>query len=169
MKIYIVGYMGAGKSRFGRMLAERLDVPFFDLDEVFEQRYKISIMDFFDKYGEEMFRRLEYHVLLDSAAMDDCVISTGGGAPCFFDSMEFIKQHGVSVYLEMSAGDLFVRLKSVKKKRPLIHGKSDDDLKLHIDTQLPERIKFYNRADFTLDALAPDEPKMTELIQKLKY
>jgi shikimate kinase len=167
MKIYLIGYMGAGKSRFGRLLAERTGLKFIDLDDLFEEHYHIGISDFFEKYGEPVFRKLEHDILHSTADFENCVISTGGGTPCFHDGMAFIKGNGISVYLKLDLDTLFIRLKSVKKKRPLISGMSDPELLRYIEKQLRERERDYLEADFIINGLNPENSQMDQLLSLL--
>jgi shikimate kinase len=147
MKIYLIGYMASGKTNLGREIAEIAGMAFADLDEMFEERYKVSIMEFFEKYGEEQFRKLERGVLLETMKMDNVVVSTGGGTPCFFDNMEFILKQGRSVYLKMPAPLLSDRLSGIRKKRPLLKDVAQHEMEAHISGQLIEREVFYLKAD----------------------
>ncbi len=151
MNIYLIGYMASGKTNIGRDLARLAGMEFADLDELFEERYRISILDFFGKYGEGVFRQLEQKVLAATAEMDNTVISTGGGTPCFFDNMEFIRDHGTSVYLRLSVQDLALRLKKIRKKRPLLTGISELELVPFVTQQLAEREAFYLQAHLVVD------------------
>ena len=90
MRIYLIGYMASGKSNLGQLLAEKLGYSFIDLDYLFEERFRISVLDFFEKYDEDGFRKIERSILHETLEQDDVVISTGGGTPCFFDNMHFI-------------------------------------------------------------------------------
>jgi len=157
--------MGSGKSALGRQLAQELQAAFVDLDEIFEERYRVSIFDFFEKYGEETFRKLERELLFETARLENAVISTGGGTPCFFENMNFISKHGISVYLRMSSAELAERLKNIKKKRPLIRDLSSDGLEKWISLQLKIREEFYTKATHIFHPLTEN---IGELIRKLK-
>jgi len=165
MKIYLIGYMGSGKTNLGREMAEIAGYSFADLDELFEERYKVSIIEFFSKYGEEHFRRFERDILLATASMDNVIISTGGGTPCYFDNMDFILANGRSVYLRMPVRVLAVRLNSVRKKRPLLKDVQPDEMEAHIEGHLKEREPVYLRAD--LVAEGPDF-NAREILEKLR-
>lgn len=151
MRVYLIGYMAAGKSRLGRDLADYTGLAFTDLDDVFEERFRISIVDFFAKYNEDTFRKLEREILHESAELEDCIIATGGGTPCFFDNMQFIKQHGTSLYIRMNSGRLSARLKTIRRKRPLLSDLPPDDLEPFIQQQLQDREHFYLQADYILE------------------
>jgi shikimate kinase len=152
MRIYLVGYMGSGKTRMGQELASLTGFPFIDTDDIFEERYRISIYDFFERYNEESFRKIERNLLLETAEYRDAIISTGGGTPCFFDNMQFIKANGISIYLKMDLVTLVNRLGTVRKKRPLLKNIKGADLEPYIRKQLEEREVFYSQADFIVDA-----------------
>jgi shikimate kinase len=154
MKIYLIGYMASGKTNLGKEMAEISGFSFADLDELFEGKFRVSILEFFEKYGETMFRKLEQEILLDTAAMDNVIISTGGGTPCFFNNMDFILENGCSVYLKMPVPLLAARLATIRKKRPLLKDVSSEEMEEHISRQLKEREVFYLRAD--LVAEGPD-------------
>ena len=120
--------MGVGKSTIGRKLARQLNFEFIDLDDIFEQKYKISIDIFFNKYDEELFRRLEHEMLLETFMKEKAVISTGGGTPCYHNAMEKINSVGYSIYIKMPPTAISHRLSTAKKKRPLIKGIPKEEL-----------------------------------------
>lgn len=156
MRIYLIGYMASGKSKLGRELADGLDYGFLDLDDLFEERYRISILDFFDKYDEQNFRRIEKELLHETAGLENIVIATGGGTPCFFDNMEFIRKHGLSVYLFWETPALISRLNQIRRRRPLIKDMSAADLETFIQKHLLERESFYRQADLVFDMQEED-------------
>ena len=92
MRIYLVGYMASGKSNLGQILAEKLGYAFVDLDYLFEERFRIRVLDFFEKYDEKGFRTIEQSLLHETTGWDNMVIATGGGTPCFFDNMDVISK-----------------------------------------------------------------------------
>ncbi|MEJ2595767.1 MAG: shikimate kinase [bacterium] len=145
-RIYLIGFMGVGKSTIGKQLAGLLGYRFLDIDRVFENKYKININSFFEKYDELLFRKLEYNILEESFTREKTVISTGGGTPCFFDAMERMNRKGLTVYLEMDTEEILSRLKRTKKKRPLVSALSEQELRKAIAQKLEERIPFYSRA-----------------------
>ena len=165
MKIYLVGYMASGKTKIGREMSKISGLGFADIDDLFEEKYRISIPDFFDKYGESLFRQLEQQVLIQTAILDNMVISTGGGTPCFFDNMDFILQNGHSVYLKLPAAALVNRLKSIRKQRPLLKDLKSEELESFITGQLKTREPFYSRAEITIDGHGPD---LKALYERLK-
>jgi shikimate kinase len=152
MRVYLIGYMASGKTRMGQDLSALTGYPFVDTDELFEERYRISILDFFERYNEDAFRKMEKDLLLETLNHKDAIIATGGGTPCFFENMEFIKRNGISIYLRMGLPSLIDRLTVVRKKRPLLKNKNKIELESFIRAQLAEREPFYNQADFTVNA-----------------
>ena len=155
-RIYLVGFMGVGKSTIGKQLAEQMGYKFLDIDRVFEKKYKISISGFFDKYDEELFRKLEYEVLLETFKLENVVVSTGGGTACFYDSIKVMNKNGFTVYLEMTQEALFTRLKNAKRKRPIVANKSDNVLKNTIAKKMNERVPFYKQAHLIFNAIDID-------------
>ncbi len=146
MRIYLIGYMGSGKTTTGRRLAKKLGCNFIDLDEMIEEKYHITIPTLFDKYDEDTFRLLEKKTLSETFKTDNIVISTGGGTPCFFNNMEMINANGISIYLKMNSKSLINRLLNAKRKRPLITGKSPEELLSFVTSQLKLRETFYLKA-----------------------
>lgn len=152
MRVYLIGYMASGKTRFGMELEAKTGYRFIDTDELFAERYRISILDFFEKYNEESFRKIEKELLLETLTYQDAIIATGGGTPCFFDNIDVIKRNGISIYLKMDVISLVNRLAIVRKKRPLLKDKTTSELESYIRTQIAERELFYSQADYTVDA-----------------
>lgn len=164
MRIYLVGYMYSGKTTMGRQLARRLDYTFHDLDVAFEHRYRCSIPLFFQQYGEEAFRQLERQMLQRTASLENTVVSTGGGTPCFFDNMEFINSNGLSIYLQMSEDALIARMVKSKKTRPTFAHMSEEERRTKLSKQLQQRIPFYQQAQLTVNAFNPDINSIAQTI-----
>ncbi len=156
MKIYLIGYMGSGKSTLGQHLANALGISWLDMDDEFELRYKVSIPAFFEKYGENAFRNLEHKVLTDISVIPDLVVSTGGGSPCFHDNMELMNQTGITVYLQAMPELLISRIELSARKRPLFQQMKGEDFLQKITTHLQSREPFYTQAKITIDAIKPD-------------
>lgn len=156
MKYYLVGYMYCGKSTFGRQLAREKGMGFFDLDRAFEERYHYTVPRFFEQFGEQAFRTLETQMLHSTAAMDNVVVSTGGGTPCHSDNMDFILANGTAIYLQMDVDALTERAIRSRNPRPLMQGLSHEELHQRIEQQLKEREKIYLRAHIILDGSCPN-------------
>lgn len=151
-RIFLTGYMGAGKTTVGKKLAKLAGLSFIDLDKHIEARYCRSVSRIFEEMGEDEFRRIEQRMLHEVAAFEDVVISTGGGVPCFFDNMAFMKKAGLTVYLKVSVGELAKRLDVCRSTRPVLQGKTGEGLKLFIAESLNRREPFYNQADIIFNA-----------------
>ncbi|MFA9392658.1 MAG: shikimate kinase [Prolixibacteraceae bacterium] len=151
MRIYLIGYMGSGKSTVGKGLAKALNLTFVDMDDHIEERNFKSIPKIFAEDGEAAFRKMEQKALHELSTFENIVIATGGGAPCFFDNIEVIKQTGKSIYLKGSPRIIAERLLQSKIDRPLIKGKTEDELVAFIDDTLHQREKWYKQADIVLD------------------
>lgn len=151
-RIFLVGYMGAGKTTVGKQLASRMGLSFIDLDLYIEARYHKSVRELFAEKGEEVFRDIERKMLHEVAEFEDVLISTGGGSPCFFDNMAFMNQSGKTVYLKVSVEELTKRLETCKQTRPVLQNRSGDALSRFIDENIQKREPFYMQASITFDA-----------------
>ena len=167
MRIYVIGYMGSGKSTVSHKLASKLGYLRFDLDELFEQRYKISIQNFFEKYDETLFRKLESRLLKETVLLNKVVIATGGGTPCFYDNMEWMLEFGTTVFIEMHPDSLVKRLLESKKKRPLLMGKTPEQLRKFVQNQLRQRNIWYSQAQIILKGESIDVDDAVRKIQQL--
>jgi len=165
MRIYIIGYMASGKSKLGRDLAASMGYNFFDLDELFEERYHISVPDFFEKYDEPGFRRIEHELLRETADIDRGVIATGGGTPCFFDNMRFILDHGLSVYLYWDASELAKRLILLRRKRPLLKNIPGPDIEDFVLNHIREREVYYKQAAYIFDVQKGDPADLSTWVK----
>ncbi|MCK9422440.1 MAG: shikimate kinase [Bacteroidales bacterium] len=165
MRIYLIGYMASGKSNLGRLLSEELRFRFIDLDSMFEERYKVTILDFFERYGEELFRKIEQKLLYETAGYDNTVIATGGGTPCFFDNMEFINTSGTSIYLRWEIPELTERLRHIRKKRPILKTIDPENLENTVSNHLKQRSVYYERAHVTVDGANLNTGKLADWIR----
>ena len=150
-RIILVGYMGSGKTTVGRALSKETGMMFYDLDWYIENRMHSSVSKLFSERGEEAFRRTEYNMLHEVAEFEDVIISCGGGTPCFFDNMDYLNQQGDVVYLKATPEVLYSHLLMAKVERPLLKGKSPDELIAYIREHLKERAPYYEKARYTLD------------------
>ena len=172
-RIILIGYMGAGKTTIGRALAKALGLDFYDLDWYIENRRRKKIPQIFNDEGEEEFRRIERNLLHEVAEFEDVVVSCGGGTPCFFDNIDYMNQQAQVVYLRCSPEVLHDHLLMGKTERPLLKGKSPDELIGFIKEQLIVREPYYNKARYQLDVSLMDNyekikitvDKLMELLQ----
>jgi len=146
MRIYLVGYMGCGKSTIGRKVAELLEMTFVDLDKYIEERYFKSVPAIFADEGEGGFRDKERTSLLEVSQFENVVVGTGGGTPCFFDNMEVMNNNGITVYIAPDTEILAARLLKSRTERPLIAGKSPENLISFINDALQKRAPFYEKS-----------------------
>jgi len=146
MKLFLIGYMGSGKSSLGKGLAAQLGIPFFDLDELIEMKAGYSIAEIFEKEGEGHFRKLESTTLKSLAEASKCIIATGGGTPCFFDNIDWMNENGMTLYLKCSPTRIVQRLKNGLTHRPILKDKSEKELLLFIEQHLIDRSPNYERA-----------------------
>lgn len=144
MKLFIIGYMASGKTTFGKALAEKLDTTFIDLDSYIENTHSKSISEIFAESGEEGFRQIEKETLKKVVEKEpDAVIACGGGTPCFHDNMEILNNNGITIFLETSIPVLISRLVEENSKRPIMCGKSEDEIREKVLSQLCERLPHY--------------------------
>jgi shikimate kinase len=152
MKLFLIGFMGSGKTHWGRLLSEHYGIPFFDLDSAIVESEKKLIADIFSQQGEEYFRYKEKEKLeLLTRENTDFVISCGGGTPCYFNNIIHMKKSGRVIWLNTSIDVLKERLLKERKSRPLISAIGDAELKAFINRKLGERKMYYEQADWTVD------------------
>lgn len=151
-RVFLIGYMGAGKTTMGKSLAQVMGLEFIDLDNFIEARYSKTIKEIFAEVGEDGFRQIERRALQEVAEYENVILSLGGGTPCFFDNMEIVNAAGTSVYLKPSEEVLLKRLIKGKHKRPLLAEKTDDEILQVIREQLAWREPYYLKANITFEA-----------------
>ena len=161
LPIYLVGYMGAGKTTAGKLLADKLGWHFVDLDDAFEQIYGLSTADYIRRYGIEDFRKKEKYVvedLADEVPYEHVIYATGGGYPCWEDNMDCLRELGTSIYIRWSPEHLAKRLSLTDlNDRPVLQGRTEKELLAFIAPQLAAREPFYARANHILDVDICDE------------
>lgn len=147
MKIFIIGYMAAGKTTFGKALAEKLNTTFIDLDQYIEEKSGSSISTLFATKGESAFREIENEMLKKAVEeTPDAVIACGGGTPCYHDNMEFMNKTGLTIFIETSTPVLISRLQLQNAQRPIVAGKTNDEIRETVLTQLCDRLPYYMEA-----------------------
>lgn len=164
-KIYLIGFMGSGKSTVGKRLAANLKWSFIDLDERIETETGMKISRIFSEKGELHFRHIESKVLRDLKNEENTIISTGGGTPCFNENMDFMTGTGLTVYLKMTPSQLKGRLLRSSHERPLIKNIGKDELQGFIENKLAEREKWYFRSDLTFIRFNSDFSELYSLIK----
>lgn len=169
--IFLVGYMGSGKSTIGRRLADRMQRQFIDTDIFIEQRFHESVANMFASVGEEVFRRRETVVIEELSGFPNAVIATGGGLPCHHGNMELMNQCGVTVFLQVSLEVLSERIELCKRTRPTVRHLSGAALEEHIRQAMEVRLPIYQQAQYSIpcdDICTPkDENRVAEEIALL--
>ena len=165
MKIFLIGFMGCGKTHWGKKLSNRLEVPFFDLDKAIEEKEEQSITALFEEKGEEYFRLLEKEVLyLLVESHDSFVMACGGGTPCFYNNIDYMNKQGTTVWINCSSECLFDRLHQEKEKRPLIKDLDEEQLKTFIQKKIGDRRIFYQQADVII---TEDEVSLEKIMERV--
>jgi shikimate kinase len=164
-KIYLIGFMGSGKSTIGRKIARTLNYEFYDLDSYIESYCGQSINSLFNEKGEAYFRSIESQCLRHFNDKKFIVLSTGGGSPCFNDNMQLMLEHGCCVYIKMPEGALYQRLHKAIPKRPLLAGKSDDELREFIHDTLTYRETFYEQSHIIMDGINLSSPSLMGVLK----
>ncbi len=165
MKIYLIGFMGAGKTHWGRQLSQKRAIPFFDLDEQVMTHTGKSIDEIFNEDGEEHFRLMEKEVMhIITESHDSFVMACGGGSPCYFNNIDYMNQSGTTVWINAPIETLFQRLLGEKNQRPLIRGLSDQQLRAFIIKKFADRKIYYEQADVVIDE---DPVQLDKLIERI--
>lgn len=165
-RIILIGYMGAGKTTIGKALSKELGATFYDLDWYIESRMRKTVAQIFAEKGEEGFRKMEYNMLHEVAEFEDVIISCGGGTPCFFDNIDYMNEQGETIYLKATPEVLYGHLKMGKTVRPLLLGKTEDELLSYIGQQLSVRENYYNKAKHVLDVSLLDNYEKIKITVK---
>lgn len=151
-RVFLIGYMGSGKTTLGKAFSRELGLDFIDLDWYIEARFHKTVSQIFAERGESGFREIERNMLHEVGEFENVVIAAGGGTPCFFDNVDYMNLSGKTVFLKASDEVLCRRLKIGKAKRPLLANKSDDELMETIKSALEKRLPFYEKAAYRFDA-----------------
>ncbi|MGL4779641.1 MAG: shikimate kinase [Bacteroidales bacterium] len=149
-RIFLIGYMGSGKSTVGKVLAKTMHFTFIDLDHFIEQRFHKSVSQIFEEGGELRFREIERRMLMEVSSYENVIISTGGGTPAFGDNMRYMNDKGITVLLDVSESILINRLSKAKDKRPLIATKSDMELSSFVHDSLVKRYPYYKASKYVI-------------------
>ncbi|MEX0988004.1 MAG: shikimate kinase [Bacteroidales bacterium] len=165
-RIYLIGFMGSGKTTHGRKIASMMGYGFVDMDEWIAGKEDLNIEEIFRKYGESYFRELETRAIAEMHKLEKVVIATGGGAPAYGKNMELLKRSGLTIYLKLSPEALLSRLKTAQTKRPLLEGKTEAEMCQTIHEMLEEREVFYSMAHMVIDGLASVNERVVNAIQR---
>lgn len=165
-KIFLIGYMGCGKSTLARRLSRRTGIRAVDTDAEVERMEGASVSDIFRYEGEERFRELERAVVEHLAAADEpCIVATGGGLPVWRDNMALLSAAGLTVYLRRSAERIAARLSPYgRAKRPRLQGLDDAELVAFMRRSIAERESCYAQAELVVDCDALSDEQAVDLI-----
>ncbi len=168
MNIFLIGFMGSGKSYVGRRLAARMKWHFLDADHFIEMREGRTIREIFTNDGETHFREIEAKMLREMPTMENLIIATGGGAPCFHDNVTWMKAHGIVVYLKADNSVLVQRLLPELTHRPILAGKNEATLDAFISEKMSDRAAFYEQAHIVCEQKTGKEDLVSELATAMK-
>jgi len=157
MQIFLIGYMGSGKTTIGRLVAEHTGLEFIDTDNYIENQQQKTIPEIFAEMGEDKFRELERECLHEVSELENVIISTGGGMPCHFDNMALMNHSGETIYIRFTPEELTTRLKTTQiHSRPILGSVPVNDLLPFITQNLHKREPFYNQAKFIVGGTDED-------------
>jgi shikimate kinase len=150
MRIYVIGFMGSGKTFWGKKWASQLGFPFIDLDDLIVQSEGMSINEIFEKKGDAQFRLLEAEALRNTTNLETAIIACGGGTPCFGNNMDWMSENGKSIFIEATPDELLPNLRNKLTQRPLLKRMNTEKLKVYIEEKLEERNSYYLQAHHIL-------------------
>ncbi|MCI0920278.1 shikimate kinase [Sphingobacterium rhinopitheci] len=163
--VFLIGFMGSGKTTWGKKIAAALQLPFIDLDHEIVNYIGMTIPEYFEAHGEDSFRRLE-NEFLKKQATKKAIISTGGGTPCYYDNMEWIKANGLALYLYHTPKSLWSRLsQSDVNKRPVLKGLTGEELLSFIESKLVEREPYYSQAHIKVEQINTPLEQIVNIIK----
>lgn len=166
MRFFLIGYMGSGKSYWTKSLSKTLNFPEVDMDQEIEHIEKMKIKDIFSTKGEPYFRNLETKILKDIVEKyKHIIISTGGGLPCHSDNMDYMNEHGITIYLKVPEEEIYNRLIEAKQQRPLLKNMSDEEIKTFISKSIKERTNYYEQARISLDVNNISEHNFSDILK----
>jgi len=166
-RIFLTGFMGSGKTTLGRFFAKEYGYSFIDLDHYIEGRYFKTINQIFEESGEEGFRLIEQKALKEVSEIEDVIIATGGGTPCFFDNMDYMNSCGLTIFINVSIPELTIRLEKAKSKRPLLKDKNKEEIGEYIKEKLQARLPYYQKSQLTIEG--KDMYKKEDLAKMSEY
>ena len=166
-RVFLIGFMGAGKTSIGKALSAKMKYSFVDLDFFIERRYHKTIRQIFEEKGEDAFREIECKALREVAEFENVIVSTGGGTPCFHQNMMFMKERGTTVYLKASNEELVRRINLNKNTRPLLKDFSNDKLSRFVEQTMARRSSFYEQAQIIFTVEMQDIDTATSSLMEL--
>ena len=164
--IFLVGFMGAGKTTLAKKLGSKLGYQWIDTDQEIEKKEGVKVSEIFEVRGEAYFRALEKQLIDGLIPSEKMIVATGGGLPCFNNLMETLNQLGTSIYLERTPKELFQRVKQATNSRPLIAHKTDEELLEYIESTMEKRREIYLQSKIIADRFSQTPEKIIALFQK---
>jgi shikimate kinase len=165
-RIFLIGFMGSGKSTLGLKLAKLIGYRFIDMDHLIEETAEMSVPEIFNEHGEAVFRKWEQDILHELCQQEKLVIATGGGAPCHSQLMDTMNACGTTIYIQLPPEALKNRLINSRTERPLIKGKSEPELLEYITALLEKREKFYSHAELIVDGINLQSIELAKLLEE---
>lgn len=167
-RVFLVGFMGVGKTSLGKKLANKLHYEFIDTDMLIEKKMGISVNEVFQLHGETHFRKLEKELLDELGDKKNVVVSTGGGLPCFNHLMDVLLHSGLVIWLDVPEHIILSRVQNAKEERPLLKNKTDKELIQYINEKLTERSEVYSRAHIRFENMSVNAEKIAQLLHQIK-
>lgn len=164
MKLFLIGMMGSGKSYWAQHLADESNIDWMDLDAEIEKETSQTIKEIFETEGEAFFRNKERDALHNLSSFQNIIVATGGGTPCFHNNMQWMNEHGTTIWIDEPIDILVQRLTPEKAHRPLIKNLNDDELATFLSNKLKERTPFYSQAKFRLSSETLSADKLLEIL-----
>ena len=164
MRIFIIGFMGSGKSHWGKIWAEESKMNYYDLDELIIEEEQLSINEIFEKKGEAYFRKIEATVLRSTIEDDNCIVSCGGGTPCFVENMTWMNENGVTVYLKGESVWLLQNMSEEIHHRPLFKNIDQSEILAFIEEKIKERSVFYDKAQIALSSALQNKDTIWQIL-----
>ena len=168
MTFFLIGFMGSGKTHWGKIWAAANDFSFIDLDKAIEITEGKLIADIFEDKGEKYFRTVEAAALRNCKDLTNTIVACGGGTPCFEENMQWMNGQGITIYLSTTSSEILKRVLTEQEKRPLLKKMNPGELLFFIEQKLKERASFYNEAKFILSTAELSEHSFGELLATIK-
>ena len=165
--IYLIGFSTSGKSTLGKIIADKLNYQFIDLDDAIIQQQGKTINELFEEFGEDGFRKIEQQLLVTTLFLTETVIACGGGTPCYSDNLEFLLRNGKVIYLEVDETIILERMVNKVDERPLFKGKTKEEIATHINVLLTTRKSFYEMADYTISNNSDENTAVNTILKIL--
>lgn len=168
MTFFLIGFMGSGKTHWGKIWAAAHGFTFIDLDEAIEITEGKLIADIFENKGEKYFRTAEAAALRTCKGLTNTIVACGGGTPCFEENMQWMNEEGITIYLSTTVPEILKRVLTEQEKRPLLKKMNPGELVFFIEQKLKERVPFYKAAKFILSTAELSEDSFGDLLTRLQ-